>query len=476
MSADRSRDAFYVSIRPSERQIAYQKLEFYGFIHYTVNAFTDREWGDGTESEDIFAPTALDCRQWARAARDGGMKGLILTCKHHDGFCLWPSACTEHSVKNSPCRRDIVGELSAACAEYGLKFGVYLSPWDRNSALYGTGTPYNDYFVAQLTELMTNYGPIFSVWFDGACGEGPNGKKQVYDWPRYYEVIRRLQPGACICVCGPDVRWCGNEAGDTRPSEWSVVPERLRRAETVEGKSQKTDDAAFRTRRITSMDRDLGSRDALKGEDDLIWYPAEVNTSIRPGWFYHAAEDGRVKDFETLKSVYINAVGGNAMFLLNLPPDRRGLIHENDCAVMARLGRFIREAFRDNLAKGAALEAPDDPAVSVEGLTDPEGGGVFRTADGVTKTRLTLTWPEDVTIGFVTLQEDISLGQRIERFDLIAETEAGEETVYAGTTVGYKRIAALDRPVTTRKLSIVIHDARVSADLKFVGVYAPYSE
>ena len=480
MEQKRDRDALYASVRPAERQIDHQKKEFYGFIHFTVNTFTDREWGDGSERESVFAPTALDAGQWARTARDGGMKGLILTCKHHDGFCLWPSALTEHSVRNSPYKGgkgDVVGEVSAACARYGLAFGVYLSPWDRNHPSYGTGKAYDDYFVGQLTELLTGYGPVFSVWFDGACGEGPNGAKQVYDWDRYWATVRRLQPGACICVCGPDVRWCGNEAGDTRPSEWSVVPERLRRAETVEAKSQKADDASFRRKRIESSDRDLGSREALAGEEELVWYPAEVNTSVRPGWFYHASEDGMVRSFEELRRIYLNAVGGNAMLLLNLPPDRRGLIHENDAAVLARLGRFIREAFRDDLARDAAFSSPDaKEGFGPENLIEEGYDAYFRAGEGANTARIDLKWAEPRTMGYVTLMENIRLGQRIERFDLVCETEdGGETTVFSGTTVGYKRIAAFEKPVTTGRLSIVIRDSRTWPTLAFVGVYGPYA-
>lgn len=282
----KERDLYYTSIRPSERQIKYQQTEYYAFIHFTVNTFTGKEWGDGTEAETIFNPEMLDAEQWARTVKDGQMKGIILTCKHHDGFCLWPSAGTEHSVKNSPYKDgkgDVVKEISDACKKYGLKFGIYLSPWDRNQKTYGLGEAYNDFFIEQLTELLTNYGEIFSVWFDGACGEGANGLKQTYDWKRYYEVIRKIQPNACICVCGPDIRWCGNEAGHTRSSEWSVVPRRLSWEETVEGKSQTEDNTEFRQKIIRSEDLDLGSRTALKNEDDLIWYPVEVNTSIRPG-------------------------------------------------------------------------------------------------------------------------------------------------------------------------------------------------
>ena len=225
---------YAASITPSPRQLAWQQLEFYAFTHFGMNTFTNREWGDGTEDPALFNPDALDADQWVAAVKSAGMKALILTCKHHDGFCLWPSAYTEHSVKNSPWKNgqgDVVREVSDACRRGGIKFGVYLSPWDRHDARYGQGKPYDDYFVSQLTELATNYGDIFCFWFDGACGEGKNGKKQIYDWERYYAVLRKLQPNAVLNVCGPDVRWCGNEAGHCRKAEWSVVPAELRDAE-----------------------------------------------------------------------------------------------------------------------------------------------------------------------------------------------------------------------------------------------------
>ena len=269
-------DRRLVQVVPSPRQFAYQQLEFYAFVHFTVNTFTGREWGDGTEDPAIFNPEKLDARQWARAVKSAGMRGLILTCKHHDGFCLWPSRYTEHSVAHSPYqggKGDIVKETAQACREEGLRFGVYLSPWDRNNSLYGQGKAYDDYFCAQLEELLTGYGDIFAVWFDGACGEGPNGKKQYYDWERYYALIRKLQPGACINVCGPDIRWCGNEAGDTRPSEWSVVPARTRDTEKIASLSQQADDESFRQRKISASDKDLGSREALREEQELHLVP-----------------------------------------------------------------------------------------------------------------------------------------------------------------------------------------------------------
>ena len=272
-------------VRPSARQIAWQKMEFYAFVHFGMNTFTNRDWGTGNEDPKHFHPTEFDPGQWVAACKSAGMTGLILTCKHHDGFCLWPSKLTDHCVRNSAWKSgdgDVVREVADACRAGGIEFGVYLSPWDRHEATYGDCAAYNRFFTGQLEELLTSYGPVFCIWFDGACGEGPNGKRQVYDWDAYYATIRRLQPDAVISVCGPDTRWCGNEAGQCRKNEWSVVPAVLQDVEKIEQKSQKVDDGQF-SRRITSADDDLGSRDAIRHAGPLVWYPAEVNTSIRPG-------------------------------------------------------------------------------------------------------------------------------------------------------------------------------------------------
>lgn len=470
----RESDRRLIKVVPTARQLKHQQLEFYGFIHFTVNTFTDREWGDGTESPEIFCPESLDARQWAGTAKDAGMRGLILTCKHHDGFCLWPSAYTRHSVASSPYKEgkgDVVRELSDACREEGLAFGVYLSPWDRNHPAYGSGREYDDYFTGQLEELLTGYGEIFAVWFDGACGEGPGGKRQVYDWERYYQVVRRLQPKACISVCGPDVRWCGNEAGRTRPSEWSVVPARTADTEKIAESSQQADEAAFRARQIRAQDMDLGSREALKGEEDLIWYPAEVNTSIRPGWFYHASEDDRVKSLEELVSIYEHSVGGNATFLLNIPPDRNGLIHPNDRERLHRLGEYLRNTYGSNLAQEAGIACEEAmEGYGPENLRDDTLESCLRTAEGVTSCDILLEWEEAVEIRRVVLKENLLFSQRIEEFEIQAWAHGAFQTVYRGTVVGYRRIAVLEK-LHTRKLRVRILDARVAVVLAFLGVY-----
>ena len=410
------------------------------------------------------------------AVKAAGMKGLILTCKHHDGFCLWPSAYTKHSIAASPYQNgkgDIVREVADACREGGIKFGVYLSPWDRNSELYGRGKEYDDYFVGQLTELLTNYGEIFDVWFDGACGEGSNGRKQYYDWERYYAVIRRLQPDACINVCGPDIRWCGNEAGHTRQSEWSVVPERTKDTETIASRSQQADDTdfQFRGRKISAGDQDLGSREALRGETSLIWYPAEVNTSIRPGWFYHEEEDSKVRSLEELTHIYINSVGGNATFLLNIPPAKDGRFHDNDVKRLHEIGGFLKKSFQNNLLEEAVLISDSHKeGFEIDHVRRSGYDRYFTTEDGTVQCSIEIDFKKIRTVRYVVLQENIECSQRVESFTIEAEQDGSYQEVYRGTVIGYKRIAPL-LDVETRRIRIRILDSRVAPTLSYLGIY-----
>ena len=468
-------DRRLIEVVPSLRQIALQQMEFYAFVHFTVNTFTDLEWGDGTESPAIFNPEKLDADQWAQVIKAAGMKGLILTCKHHDGFCLWPSRHTAHSVAASPWKAgqgDVVAEVSAACRRAGIKFGVYLSPWDRHDPRYGTGKAYDDYFVAQLTELLTNYGEIFAVWFDGACGEGPNGKKQVYDWPRYYEVIRQLQPDATIHICGPDVRWCGNEAGDTREAEWSVVPLRTQDTEKIKEASQQSDDESFRQRKINAHDQDLGSRRILAIEPDLVWYPAEVNTSIRPGWFWHESENDQVRPLEKLIDIYEKSVGGNATFLLNIPPTNEGLFHENDVQRLQEFGQYLAKCYGTNLLDESALLIAV-PAASGHGIDciRTADDSYFLPAQENQPVVVTIEWSEEITFRRIVLMEQIAQSQRVERYAIDIWQDNQWQEVAAGKVIGYKRIITLP-PTMTPTIRIRIEDARVAPTLKFLGIYA----
>lgn len=449
-------------IVPSPRQLAWQQTEYYGFIHFGINTMTDREWGLGDESLDLFNPTKLDADLWVKQMKAGQMQGVILTCKHHDGFCLWPTATTDYSVKGTPWKMgqgDLVKEVAHACQKYGLKFGVYLSPWDRHEACYGSGEAYNELYLAQLTELLSHYGEIFSVWLDGANGEGPNGKKQNYDWEGINQVIRRLQPNAAISVCGPDVRWCGNEAGQTREQEWSVVPIELQNLEKIAAHSQQIDDGAF-SRQLTSGDEDLGSRDVLKNyTGELVWFPAEVNTSIRPGWFYHAHEDEQVRSVDELYQIYLNAVGGNATFLLNLPPNQAGEIHSKDVEVLKELGRKIVRLKDQTIIKAGQLSYSS--AVTELTLQDllSEEGKVWQSQISDKEPTLEIQWKTPQQIQRVTLQEDIRQSQRIEGFTVYYNQNQQWEKWGTGKMVGYQHILELP-PILTTGVRIVFEAYR----------------
>jgi alpha-L-fucosidase len=444
-------------VRPSLRQLAWQKLEFIAFLHYTVNAFTDKEWGDGTEDPAIFNPTQLDTGQWVRTCKEAGMKMIILTAKHHDGFCLWPSRYTEHSIKNSPYKDgqgDIVGELAQACREAGLKLGLYLSPWDRHEPTYGDTEAYNRYYKNQLRELLTQYGEITEVWFDGA--KGPNARNMEYDWNGFYAIVHELQPQAVI-FNGPDIRWVGNERGYARESEWSVM---------------NRNDSPFGFIKATA--KDLGSLAALGAGDHLIWYPAETDVSIRPGWFYHAREDDRVKSVPHLLDIYFSSVGYNSVLLLNLPPDRRGLIHENDVQRLREFRRALDAIFDENLARGARVKASstrgNDPAFTADRITDGKPETYWATNDWTTTADLEFDLGGDRTFNVAELAEHIATGQRISRFVLEAWNGGNWKEFARGTTVGYKRLLRFG-DVTTSRVRLRILDSRVCPTLAGFGLY-----
>ena len=457
---------------PSARQLRWQELEVVGFLHFTVNTFTDREWGLGNESEQIFNPTELDAKQWIRTCKAVGIKQVILTAKHHDGFCLWPSKYTEHSVKNSPWKGgkgDVVKEVSDACHEYGIGFGVYLSPWDRNSAYYGDSAKYNQYFMNQLTELLTNYGRVDEVWFDGANGEGPNGKKQVYNFEAWYNLIRKLQPTAVIASMGPDVRWVGTESGYGRETEWSVVPINNLNQNDIAANSQAS--VAFKPTGDMTGD-DLGSRSKLMNTKGLAWYPAETDVSIRPGWFYHPSEDTAVKSPEKLLDIYYSSVGRNGVLLLNIPPNRQGLISKEDSLSLMQWKKMLDATFKTNLAKGARIATTN--GINTGSMMDGKLTTAFTTKSGDTTT-INFHLKQPSTFDVLWLQENITIGQRIENF--VLEYKDGEEWKEAatGTTVGYKRLLRFN-PVTAQDVRLRILAARLQPTIAEFGLYKQANE
>nr|WP_287938690.1 alpha-L-fucosidase [Algoriphagus sp.] len=448
---------------PNERQIAWQELQYYGFVHFNMNTFSDREWGFGDEKPEQFNPTALDARQWARIAKEAGMKGLIITAKHHDGFVLWPSKYTEHSVKNSPWRDgkgDLIQEFVDACREYGLKVGIYYSPWDRNHPDYGK-PEYITYMRNQLTELLTNYGEIFEVWFDGANGGtgwygGANEERKVdkfsyYDWPTTIELVRTLQPGAMLFSdAGPDVRWVGNEHGFAYETTWS----NLMRDSVYAG--------------MPDFDKW-----ATGQENGTHWVPAESDVSIRPGWYYHAYEDHKVKTLPELMEIYYKSIGQNSSLLINFPVDTRGLIHEKDEDAILKMAAKVKEDFAINLAKEASFEASADrgKGYKAENLNDGDFNTYWTIPDGQIQAYVEVDFGKSVSFNRLLIQEFVNLGQRVKAFSLEKEVNGNWEKIAEGTTIGYKRI--LRFPDTeAQKIRINFLDGKGIPVISEIGVFS----
>lgn len=461
---------YAAGIAPSERQLAWQELEFYAFIHFGMNTFTDCEWGSGNEDPELFNPEKLDARQWAKLVKLSGMKAVILTAKHHDGFCLWPSAYTDHSVKFSKWRDgtgDVVRECADACREFGLKFGIYVSPWDRHDSRYGEGEAYNRFFKNQLTELLTNYGDIFCVWLDGACADG---SKQSYDWDGYYKLIRRLQPDAAIVNCGPDARWVGNESGVCRSSEWSVVPYWHSIAERIAAQSQA--DVTKPPKKINPTTVDLGSRKAIKGCNRLIWYPAEVNLSLRKGWFYHESEDYSIKPLSKIMDIYYNSVGANASLVLNLSPNKEGKICDKDVESMLSVGAQLEIDFNENLAEDSVItdnrRLDSAHAGQLALSADPEE--YWHSGSNPDGAELILDLGDEYDIDKVVLAEHIRTGQQIEEFSLLLQIKGKWKRVAKGTVIGRKRICRFNE-TRVRYIKLVVEKARCFATISKFEAY-----
>lgn len=460
------------SVTPSLRQYEWQRMELTAFIHFGINTFDEVEWGKRTTDITQFNPSALDATQWVSELKRAGFKLVILTCKHHDGFALWPSTFSDYTVARTPFRGgtgDVVREVSDACRAAGLKFGVYLSPWDMHEKSYGT-PEYNVHFMDQLTELLTNYGPIAEVWFDGANGEGPNGRKQVYDWQSYYRLIRKLQPDAVIAVSGPDIRWVGTESGYGRATEWSVLPGASADENAVAQNSQQQMlDKAFVPKDL--MEEDLGSREKLRTASSLIWYPAEIDVSIRPRWFYQRGDDALVKTPEKLFDIYFNSVGMNGVLLLNVPPDKRGLLHENDIAALRGFRTLLDRTFSENIVASAVVTASSSArGISSQAIVDRKETTVWRSAPGVSTASLEFSVQKARTVNCAMLQEDIRTGQRIEHWRIDAKMNGAWQTVTRGTTVGYKRLVRFP-DLTASKFRIVIEQSRKEPTLASFGLF-----
>lgn len=450
---------------PSERQLAWHEWEQYAFIHFTTNTFTGKEWGYGDEQPAVFNPSAFDADQWAKTIRDAGLNAIILTCKHHDGFCLWPSQYTEHSVKNSPFldgKGDVVKAVSDACRKYGLKFGIYLSPWDRNRSDYASAE-YIAYYRNQLRELLTRYGDVSEIWFDGANGGdgyygGAKEKRKIdnsiyYDWANTHAMVRELAPKAVMFSdAGPDVRWCGNESGLAGETNWCLI-----RTDTLyPGKS--------------------GIEDLLNRGDKegASWAPAEVDVSIRPGWFYHENEDSLVRTPENLFKIYLQSVGRGANLLLNIPPDKRGLLHENDVEALRGWKQLRDRVFAVNLAAGASISTDTyrgkSKKYAAANVIDENKETYWATDDNVTSACLEIKWNESRKVSYIIIQEYIKLGQRVEKFNVEVRKEDAWLQVAEGATIGYKRILAIE-PIETQSIRINIIDSRACPLISDVKIY-----
>jgi alpha-L-fucosidase len=451
---------------PTERQVRAATRAAYAFVHFTVNTFTDREWGLGDEPESVFNPTDFDADQIVRTAKDAGLRGVILTAKHHDGFCLWPSQFTGHSVKNSPWkngRGDVVREMAEACHRQNMELGIYLSPWDRHRADYGR-PEYLTYYRNQLRELLTNYGPIFEVWFDGANGGdgfygGAREKRKIdnttyYDWPHTWQMVRELQPHAVMFSdAGPDVRWVGNEKGFAGDPCWSTI-----------------DPTGLFPGRADPKLLNAGTRGGA------AWIPAEVDVSIRPGWFYHEKEDPKVKSVAQLLQIYFASVGRGATLNLNLPPDRRGQIPAGDAAILREWGRVLRETFARNLAAGAKATASNtrgnDPAFAPARVVGAQPGAYWATDDAVRTPELELELRAPSTFDLVRIRERLPLGQRVDAFAVDAWQAGAWHEIAHGTSIGSQRLLRLATPVTAAKIRVRITAAAASPALEEVALFA----
>ncbi len=448
---------------PTEAQLKWHEMEKYAFIHFTTNTFTGKEWGYGDESPSVFYPTAINVDQWISTIKDAGLKGVVLTCKHHDGFVLWPSKFTEHSIKNSPYKEgkgDIVKEVADACKKYKLKFGVYLSPWDRNRADYGSSS-YVTYYRNQLKEIFDNYGPIFEMWMDGANGGdgyygGARDKRKIngreyYDWPNTIKLVRGFEPNILFFSdAGPEIRWVGNESGIAGRTNWNNI--------TID----------------TLYAGQGGINDLLAtgSENGKSWVPAEVDVSIRKGWFYHKEEDDKVKTPEKLFDIYMTSVGRGSNLILNIPPDRRGLIHENDVEALKGWKKLLDERFGHNLAKNAKISSSSsfNSNLKASNILDSNIKTYWAANEMSNTAEIEISFAKEQIVSYIQLQEYIKLGQRVKSFTISIWKDNKWKQVANETTIGYKRIVAIE-PTSAKKLKIKIIDSKACPTISEIAVF-----
>ena len=436
-SQQRSHNQYPLTPVPTTAQLQWQNMEFYLFIHFGPNTFTDKEWGLGNEPEDVFNPTHLDCRQWCRIAKEAGAKGIIITAKHHDGFCLWPSSFSSHTIRESKWKEgkgDVLEELSAACKSFGLKFGVYISPWDRNHPAYGTPA-YNDVYVNTMKEVITKYGPLFELWWDGANGEGPGGKKQEYDFNLFEKTVREIAPHTVVFSdIGPDIRWVGNEQGIAGKTNWNLL-----------------DTAGF-TRGKEAPSPDTLNQGNKNGKN---WIPAECDVSIRPGWFYHKNEDDKVKTAQELFELYLKSVGRGANLLLNVPADRNGLITAYDSTSLVNFRQLREESFGKELLKHASVI---------------QKARAYSSGNKKTEVITFMVLKQPVKLNCLVLKEAIQYGQAIENMDIVLSDHGTEVKKISITTVGHKRILTFPETEVS-ELSFIITAAKMKPHLEDIAGY-----
>ena len=450
---------------PDSRQLAWHEMEMNAFIHFTINTFTDKEWGYGDESPKLFTPTDVDAEQWVSVLKDAGFKGVILTCKHHDGFCLWPSQYTDHDIAQSSFmdgKGDIVKMVSDACHKFGMKFGIYMSPWDRNRTDYGQPS-YIEYYRNQLKELFTNYGPVFEMWFDGANGGdgyygGAKEKRKIdrrtyYNWPATLKTVHRIQPQVLFFSdAGPDLRWVGNEEGHVNSTNWNTI----------------TADTLYAGKAGISDLLGTGS------ENGKEWVPAEVDISIRPGWFYHDSENDKVKTPEELFNIYMNSVGRGSTMLLNVPPDKQGKFHKNDIESLQGFHQLLKERFRNDLAKNANVIASETRGNTADyaagNVVDGNKDTYWASNDSTTTASLEIDFTNPKEIHYIQLNEYIQLGQRVKVFKIEAFADNEWKKIATGTTIGYKRILQID-PINALKVKVTIEDAKACPVISNISIF-----